>query len=53
MKPRVYSKCDAQKRTIEGLFSIMIQENPREAETLLIRLQRQVRERQCKGANVG
>lgn len=50
---RTYSKSDAQKRTIEGLFSIMLHENPREAETLLIRLQRQMRDRQVKGANIG
>jgi len=50
---RTYSKSDAQRRTIEGLFAIMMQESPREAETLLIRLQRQMRDRQCKGVNVG
>lgn len=53
MAARIYSKTDAQARTIEGLFLIMAQENPRAAETLLVKLQRMARERSNKGRNVG
>lgn len=53
MSKRTYSKTDAQQRTIGGLFAIMMTENPRAAELLVIRLQQFIRARMSRGCNAG
>lgn len=53
MSKRTYSKTEAQQRTIEGLFAIIMNENPRAAELLVIRLQQSIRNRMSRGGNPG
>lgn len=53
MAPRNYSKHEAQERTIVGLFSIMLNEQPRKAETILVKLQKIARQKSTRSGNVG
>lgn len=51
---RIYRTMDSRKIEIERLFQSIAAVNQREAEVLIVRLQRQLREpRRSKGDNIG
>ena len=51
---RIYRTMDSRKIEIERLFQSIAAANQREAEVLIVRLQRQLREpRRSKGDNIG